>query len=119
MAPRRSLRPRLQDILDNIAIVSGAVVGRDFDSFAVDPVLRLAIERAIEIISEAVRHIPEELRNKHPAIPWRNIIAIGNKLRHEYQRIDPDIIWEIAQKHLNDLRPVVEAMIAELEAGER
>jgi uncharacterized protein with HEPN domain len=118
MARRRSLRPRRQDIVDSITIVNGAIAGRDFQSFTADPVLRLAIERAIEIVSEAVRHIPEELRDKHPAIPWRNIITIGNKLRHEYQRIDPDIVWEIAHKHLNDLRPTVEAMIAELESGE-
>jgi uncharacterized protein with HEPN domain len=112
MAPR-SARPRLQDILDNIAIVKGAVAGRDLASFTQDPLLRLAVERAIEIISEAVRHIPEEQRDKHPGTPWRNIIAIGNKLRHEYRRIDPDIIWEIAQKHLDDLQPVIEAILAD------
>ena len=111
---RRSARPRLQDILDNIAIVKCAIAGRDLASFAGDPVLRLAVERAIEIISEAVRHIPEEQRNKHPETPWRNIMAIGNKLRHEYRRIDPDIIWEIAQQHLEELQPVIEAILAEM-----
>ena len=115
---RRSSRPRLQDILDHIAIVDRAVAGRDFESFVGDPVLRLAVERAIEIISEAVRDIPEEHREKHAATPWRNIMAIGNKLRHEYQRIDPDIIWEIAQTHLTELQPVIEAIVTELAEGE-
>jgi uncharacterized protein with HEPN domain len=110
---QRSARPRLQDILDNIAIVRSAIVGRDLASFTGDPVLRLAVERAIEIISEAVRHIPEKQRNKYPSTPWRNMMAIGNKLRHEYQRIDPDIIWEIAQQHLSELQPVIEAILAE------
>jgi uncharacterized protein with HEPN domain len=110
---RRSARPRLQDILDNIAIVKTAVAGRDLASFTSDPVLRLAVERAIEIISEDVRHIPEDQRDKHPHTPWRNIMAIGNKLRHEYRRIDPDIIWEIAQKHLGDLQPVIESILAD------
>ncbi len=107
----RSVRPRLQDILDNIAIVTDAIVGHDLASFTGSPVLRLAVERAIEIISEAVRHIPQEQRDEHPGTPWRNIMAIGNKLRHEYHRIDPDIIWEIAHKHLNELRPVVEEIM--------
>jgi uncharacterized protein with HEPN domain len=40
-------------------------------------------------------------------------MAIGNKLRHEYRRIDPDIIWEIAQKHLGDLQPVIESILAD------
>jgi uncharacterized protein with HEPN domain len=69
------------------------------------------VERAIEIISEAVRHIPEPERAKYPDVPWRNIMAIGNKLRHEYQRVDPDIIWDIARTHLVDLRPVIEAIL--------
>jgi uncharacterized protein with HEPN domain len=107
----RSVRPRLQDILDSIAIVSDAIVGHDLASFTRDRVLRLAVERAIEIVSEAVRHIPQERRDAYPDMPWRNIMAIGNKLRHEYHRIDPDIIWEIAHKHLNELRPVIEEII--------
>jgi uncharacterized protein with HEPN domain len=110
----RSLRPRIRDILDNISIVSGAIGGHDVQSFTRDPVLRLAVERAIEIISEAVRHIPQDQRDQHPTTPWRNIMAIGNKLRHEYHRIDPDIIWEIAHRHLKELRPVIEQIAAAL-----
>jgi uncharacterized protein with HEPN domain len=106
-----SIRPRLLDILQSIDTVQGAVTGRDFASFQSDHVLRLPVERAIEIVSEAVRHIPESERMKHPDVPWRNIVAIGNKLRHEYQRIDPDIIWDIAQTHLPALRPVVAAIL--------
>lgn len=87
MAPR-SVRPRLDDILENIDIAVRAVA----DSFKNDVIVRLAVERAVEIISEAVRHIPPEARDLYPDTPWRNIIAIGNKLRHEYHRVDPDIV---------------------------
>ena len=114
MAGARSLRPWLEDILENIAIVTGAVAGRDLASFTADPILRLAVERAIEIISEAVRHIPEDERNEHPLVPWRNIMAIGNKLRHEYHRVDADIVWDIAKQHLDELRPVIEAILKDL-----
>ena len=110
----RALRPRLEDILQNIAIVAGAVSGRDLAGFTGDAVLRLAVERAIEIISEAVRHIPEEVRDKYPDVPWRNIMAIGNKLRHEYHRVDADIMWDITQVHLKELRPVIEAIMQDL-----
>ena len=100
MTSSRSIRPRLLDILQSIDIVKGAVAVRDYASFQADLILRFAVERAIEIVSEAVRHIPEADRAGHTEVPWRNIMAIGNKLRHEYQRIDPDIIWEIAQVYL-------------------
>ena len=69
----------------------------------------------MEIVSEAVRHIPEDDRAKFPNVPWRNIMAIGNKLRHEYQRVDPDIIWEVAQTHLPELRHVVAAILKDHE----
>lgn len=116
----RSVRPRLRDILDSIAIVEGAIGDHDVVSFTNNAVLRLAVERAIEIVSEAVRHIPEEQRDQHPGTPWRNIISIGNKLRHEYHRIDPDIIWEIAHRHFKELRPVIEQIAAAVpeESGE-
>lgn len=114
MAPR-SIRPRLLDILQNIDLVAEAVSGRDYASFQADRILRLALERAIEIVSEAVRHIPDADRAKHPGVPWRNIMAIGNKLRHEYQRVDPDIIWDIAQAYLPALRPVVAAILLDHE----
>jgi uncharacterized protein with HEPN domain len=106
----RSLRLRLDDILESIDITAKAVDGRDLASFDADPVLRLAIERAVEIISEAVRYIPEEERDKYPDVPWRNIMAIGNKLRHEYHRVDSDIVWDIATTHLAALRPVIKAI---------
>jgi uncharacterized protein with HEPN domain len=107
----RSVRPRLLDILESIDTVVEAVAECDLDTFVSDRILRLAVERAIEIISEAVRHVPEPDRARYPEVPWRNIMAIGNKLRHEYQRVDPDIIWEIATLHLVDLRPVIEAIL--------
>lgn len=61
----RSLRPRLQDILDNISIVRGAIEGRDFASFASDPVLRLAIERATHL-SDLRPVIEAILSNQQP-----------------------------------------------------
>ena len=111
--PGRSFRPRLQDILDNIGIVASAIRGHDLRTFTANPVLRLAIERAIGIISEATRHIPEQTRARYPEVPWRNIAAIGNKLRHEYQRVDADITWNIAEVHLPALKPIIESILAD------
>lgn len=107
------LSVRLHDILDNITIIENAVSQKTFDQFLADPILRLAVERGIEIISEATRHIPAAATDLYPAIPWRNIKAIGNVLRHDYQRIDPDIVWKIATIQLKELAPVVRGILAE------
>jgi uncharacterized protein with HEPN domain len=108
----RSLVPRLNDILRNIDFVHGVVAGKSAKDVENDMMLRLAIERAIEIVSEAVRHIPMDEQLAYPEVPWRNIRSIGNKLRHEYDRLDADIIWEVAAKYLLELRPVIVAIKA-------
>jgi uncharacterized protein with HEPN domain len=63
-------------------------------------------------VSEASRHLPTALTSKYPEQPWAEIAAVGNLLRHEYQRIDDVIMWKIASKSLPALRPIVQAMLA-------
>ena len=75
-----------------------------------------AVERCFEIISEASRHIPNELIAQYPQIPWPDIRAIGNRLRHEYDRVDELIIWKTATSSVPELKPVIQAMIAVLES---
>lgn len=72
---------------------------------------RRAVERGIEIISEASRHIPEELKDRYPHIYWREIAAIGNLLRHEYGRIDDRIMWRVVQRYLPELKTAIAAML--------
>ncbi|HEV7601359.1 MAG TPA: HepT-like ribonuclease domain-containing protein [Bradyrhizobium sp.] len=77
--------------------------------------LRRITERAIQIVSEAARALPEELRRRYPEAPWADIIAIGNPLRHEYHRIDDKVLWETAAADLPKLQPIIQRMLAEFE----
>ena len=74
------------------------------------------MERCLEIISEASRYIPPQLTDKHPEVPWADIRGIGNQLRHAYDQLDGDIIWNTATISVPELKIVIEAMIATLEA---
>jgi uncharacterized protein with HEPN domain len=65
----------------------------------------------LEIISEAARHIPEDYRALTPDLPWRRIAAIGNLLRHEYQRADCAAIWNIVIDHLPQLAEAIGRLI--------
>jgi uncharacterized protein with HEPN domain len=64
------------------------------------------VERGLEIISEASRHLPETVKAAHPEIPWVKVAGIGNVLRHSYDRIAPDILWKVAQNDLSTLYDV-------------
>jgi uncharacterized protein with HEPN domain len=84
--------------------------GKNFQDYRDDLLLRLAVERCIEIISEASRSIPDEFKAEHPAIPWKDIAGIGNIMRHDYDNVRDDIIWDIVENHLGVLRNAVEQM---------
>jgi uncharacterized protein with HEPN domain len=81
-----------------------ATAGKTFEDFEADWMLRFAVERATENISEAVRQIPDEKLNLQPDIPWPLIKGIGNVLRHEYHRIAPKTIWNVVTQQLRPLQ---------------
>nr|WP_272913705.1 HepT-like ribonuclease domain-containing protein [Sinorhizobium arboris] len=84
--------------------------GKSLGDFERDWLLRLAIQRALEIISEATRHIPDELLTIAPDVPWKQIRGIGNILRHEYHRIADDVIWVVVTEHITPLGVAVAAI---------
>ena len=76
-----------------------------------------AFERFLEILSEASRHIPDALKQTAPEIPWQTVSAIGNHLRHAYDRVDAKILWDLHIKgQLSELRSVVRDFIRTMEA---
>jgi uncharacterized protein with HEPN domain len=103
---------RLHDIHDAITAVQAAVGAMTLAEYAADWKTRRAAERAIEIISEASRYIPQELKLREPAVPWREIAGIGNLLRHEYHRVDDSVIHTIVTRQLTGLKEAVERLLA-------
>jgi uncharacterized protein with HEPN domain len=80
----RSATPRLRDIIDAIDHIRTETDGVSLDAFEADWRKRWLVERGIEIISETSRHLPDDMKLRHPGIPWRKVAGIGNVLRHEY-----------------------------------
>jgi len=74
------------------------------------------VERAAQIISEAVRTLPSEITARYPEVEWTKIAGIGNILRHEYERVDPAIMWDIVTIELPKLETVVRRILADLGA---
>jgi uncharacterized protein with HEPN domain len=108
-----SLEDRLAHILSAIANIERALAGKSYPDFAQDLVLRAAVERFLEMISEASIHVPAEAKAAEQAIPWQKMKDFGNRLRHAYHTVDPQIVWQIATSDLPPLRASVERIIGQ------
>lgn len=107
----RQALPALLDMLDALNGIARATKGKTYEQFCDDWVLRHAVQRAIEIVSEAARHLPASIIEHQPQIPWPKIKAMGNILRHEYHRIADQVIWAVVTDHLPDLRVTIALLI--------
>ena len=82
------------------------------EAFMADTKTLLAVERCLEIISEASRDIPEVIRAEHPDIPWRRMADAGNVYRHIYDMVNPEIVWRVVKDDLSKLRTAMIAIAA-------
>ena len=114
MAGSKSPRARLLHIRDEIDGVAMIVRDLSFEQYQRSYMHRRAVERAVQIVSEAAKALPSDYLARYPDAPWTSIVGIGNILRHEYQRLDDKQLWEIATVHLPRLQPVVTQMLTEL-----
>jgi uncharacterized protein with HEPN domain len=105
-------------VREAVSGIQETVAGVSFDAFSNNWTMQRAVERGLEIISEASRHVPAGLKAFASDIPWRQIAAIGNLLRHEYQLTDILATWNIIDEYLPPLAVAIEQLIAEVESQE-
>jgi uncharacterized protein with HEPN domain len=98
---------RIAHINDAIDNIREALAEQTKASFTDNLMLRFAVERLLEIISEASRHIPSEMKAREPNINWRRLADLGNWLRHAYHRTDPGILWDMVENDLEVLKVFV------------
>jgi uncharacterized protein with HEPN domain len=109
--PSERVADYLAHILQEIRFAEEFVGKLSQDELAADPLRLRAVVRCLEIISEASRRLPSELKAGHPHIPWQDIAGAGNIYRHDYNQVLTSRIWETATS-LSDLRRVVEQELA-------
>ena len=103
----RNLTLYLDDIVTSIEKIERYTVNMDQSSFMADERTIDAVSHNLQIIGEAVKKIPVELRDRYPQIEWRKIAGLRDTIAHAYFRIDDEILWDIVKTKITDLRESV------------
>lgn len=109
--PFRDARSSLGDILASIRLIEQFVQGMDFEAYRQDEKTQAAVERKMLIISEAAIRLKGEAETLCPGVPWRDIRGSGNWLRHQYDSVDLQTLWNTIQDDLAPLRMAIEKAI--------
>ncbi|AHL22371.1 HepT-like ribonuclease domain-containing protein [Thermococcus nautili] len=104
----------LNDMLEAISRIEEYTEGYDFEDFINDRKTVDAVLRNLEIIGEASRYVPDEIRSAYPSVPWRRVVGLRNVVVHHYFGVDLGIVWTIIRFQLPELKKSVEKIIEDL-----
>lgn len=112
---KRDYRDYIADIISSIKHVEQFTKGLSYEEFFKDVKTSNAVIRSLEVIGEASKKIPEEIRKKYSDIPWNKMSGMRDKLIHEYFGVDLEIVWTVCKEELPPLLPKVKIILDELE----
>ncbi|MEO0509292.1 MAG: DUF86 domain-containing protein [Verrucomicrobiota bacterium] len=102
---------RLEDILEAVEMVENYLDGYDFERFTNDRKTVDAVTRRLEVVGEAVKHLPETMTDAYPEVPWRAIAGFRDVIAHSYFRTEDSIIWDAATEGLKVLKLAVKRLL--------
>jgi len=103
----------LKDILAAIQSIEEFIAGMDLDSFQGDDKTTSAVIRKLEIIGEAVKQLPDEIRQKHPEVPWKEMAGMRDRLIHFYFGVDYHLVWKAITERLPQVKQKIEKVLQE------
>ena len=110
----RAAKAALRDIAHHIDLAINFTQGFDQESFLAVSRTVYAVTRCLEIISEASRRLPDDLKARHPGIAWKDIAGAGNIYRHNYEDVAPHLVWDTLRIDLPPLRAVMVLELGDL-----
>jgi uncharacterized protein with HEPN domain len=113
--PSDAASAALRDIAHHIGLAVQFTAGFDYERFVADPRTVYAVTRCLEIISEASRRLPDDLKARHPSIAWKDMAGAGNIYRHDYEDVAAQHVWDAVQIDLPPLNEVIAQELAALD----
>jgi len=108
---KRDYELYLKDILGCIESIERFVEGMNFNEFVEDDKTRSAVIQKFEIIGEATKQIPDEMRQKHPQIPWKEMAGMRDRLIHFYFGVDYKLVWRTIKKRIPQITPLIKKIL--------
>ena len=115
---KRTYKDYLIDISESIIKISEFIQGMDYHDFINDIKTVYAVIRALEIIGEATKNIPDSIRDKYPGLPWKSMAGMRDKLIHAYFGVRLELIWNTASELLPQLKAEFQQILTDLEIND-
>lgn len=112
---RREFLDFVEDILDAMKKAEILLDGVDYLQFEADFRINFAVVRALEIIGEAAKRLPDDLRQQYPDIPWKGMAGMRDRIIHGYDNVDLEIVWDVVIKDIPQIKPKIEAILKDFE----
>jgi uncharacterized protein with HEPN domain len=101
----------LKHIMDAISRINEYIQDLDYDKFMINNLIQDGVIRQLEIIGEATKRLSNELTQRYPEIPWKDIAGMRDKLIHGYFGVDLDAVWDTVKKDIPSLKEKMEEIV--------
>lgn len=118
MKGERSYIDYLRDILEYATVARDLLGDMPLEEFEADRRSHLAVVRALEIIGEAARQVPDAIRRRYPEVPWADVIGMRHKVIHGYFGVDLRVVWETVHEDLPSLQEAAARMLEDSQRGQ-
>jgi len=103
----RDLRDYINDLVEACEDILSFTEGISYTEFVGDKRTVNAVVRSLEVIGEATKKLPISFRNNYPNMPWKQMAGMRDKLIHEYFGVDKEMLWQVIQRHIPNILPLI------------
>jgi uncharacterized protein with HEPN domain len=105
----------VEDILEAMDKAEILLEDVTYDQFEADFRINFAVVRALEIIGEATKRLPINIRQRYPNVPWRGMAGMRDRIIHGYDNVDLQIVWDVVKRDIPRIKPRIQQILADYE----